>query len=639
MPPFITVVIVNYNSGDCLGRCLAALQRQSFRDFTVVIVDNASSDESLRGLEDLPAGWRAIRLDRNTGFAAANNLAFAQAESPWVAALNPDAFAEPDWLAQIRRGIERYPDAVAFGSVQIDAARPGILDGAGDVYHVSGVFWRGGFGQPIGLQDGEGEALSVCAAAAAYRRDAVMALGGFDEDFFCYGEDVDLGFRLRLAGHRSIQLANAVVRHVGGASGGRRSDFALFHGVRNRFWLFVKDMPSPAFWLLLPLHLLVTAALALRAALLGEIGIFARAVASAWRGLGRVWQKRGLIQRRHQGSPWPVLTWSPLAVLRRRPHVRPAEGVARLASGAADGGVGVAMVSYNTGPILLPAIESALADPVVERVVVVDNGNPPGDRAALARLAAGEPRLLVLEGQGNIGFAAGCNLAARHLESDHLLLLNPDCLLPAGAAGLLRRELAGRSHPALLGAAMVDEKGRVQRATRRHLPTLARLLGEGLRLDRLIPGWPRIEIEGPLPERTEPVPAISGAAMFLTAASYWALGGLDSGYFLHVEDLDLCARFARAGGEVCLVPSWRLRHARSSSAAGRLFIERHKARGFRRYFRKQGMGLGGRCLLEAALLLRYALLAVTVPLSPGPGARRPGSRSGSGGSSAPPDRS
>jgi Predicted glycosyltransferases len=212
-------------------------------------------------------------------------------------------------------------------------------------------------------------------------------------------------------------------------------------------------------------------------------------------------------------------------------------------------------------------------------------------RAARGRGAAAR----VIEGQGNIGFAGGCNLAARHIESDFLLLLNPDCLLPPGGAGLLRAELRRRPGPALLGAVMVDSAGEVQRATRRNLPSLAGLLGEALSLYRLMPGWPRIEIEGPLPTETTAVPAISGAAMFLTRENYWALGGLDSGYFLHVEDLDLCARFRKAGGEVWLVPALRLQHGRSSSEATHLFIEAHKTRGFRRYFRKQGLGLAGAC--------------------------------------------
>jgi GT2 family glycosyltransferase len=209
---------------------------------------------------------------------------------------------------------------------------------------------------------------------------------------------------------------------------------------------------------------------------------------------------------------------------------------------------------------------------------------------------------------GQYRLRGGCNLAARHIESDFLLLLNPDCVLPPGGAGLLREELRRRPRPALLGAVMVDSAGQVQRATRRNLPSLAGLLGEALRLYRFIPGWPRIEIEGPLPAETTAVPSISGAAMFLTRENYWALGGLDSGYFLHVEDLDLCARFRKAGGEVCLVPALRLQHGRSSSDAAPLFIERHKTRGFAVIF-AQGLASRGACRWEAALLARFALLA------------------------------
>lgn len=619
------MVIVNYNSGGCLARCLEALEAQRFRDFTVIVVDNGSTDDSLQALDALPRPWQAIRRGRNTGFAAANNHAFALATSPWIAALNPDAFAEPDWLEQVALGIARYPEAAAFGSLQIDAGDAGRLDGAGDVYHASGLIWRGGFGQPLSHQRGEGEVISPCAAAAIYRRETLEALGGFDEDFFCYGEDVDLGIRLRLAGHRSIQLANAAVRHVGGASGGRRSEFALYHGMRNRLWLFVKLIPAPTFWLLAPLHGLVTLMLLFRAVLKGEIRAGLSALADGVRGLGSTWRKRRRIQLTRRGSPWPLIRWSPLAPLGRRPYLRLVEGKAALKPAGAGGGVGVAMVSFNTGPLLMQAIEAALADPAIERVVVVDNGNPPEARAALTARAAEEPRLLHIEGQGNIGFAAGCNLAVRHIESEFLLLLNPDCLLPPGAAALLRDELRRRQLPALLGAVMVDGEGEVQRATRRNLPSLANLLGEALRLDRLFPSWPRVEIEGPLPAETMAVPAISGAAMFLTRANYWALGGLDSGYFLHVEDLDLATRFGRSGGEVCLVPSLQLHHGRSSSAASPLFVEWHKTRGFRRYFRKQGLALPERLLLEAALFARLSLLVTKALLFPGRRGRQHGS--------------
>jgi N-acetylglucosaminyl-diphospho-decaprenol L-rhamnosyltransferase len=612
--PQIAVVVVNFNSGPYLARCLAALAAQTYRDFSVIVVDNASSDESLAALENLPAGWQALRLVENLGFAAGNNRAIALVTSPWVATLNPDAFAEPDWLAQLVRATARYPDAGAFGSLQIEANRPDHLDGVGDAYNVAGLPWRGGFGQPIAGNCAEGEIVSPCAAAALYHRESLLAAGGFDEDFFCYGEDVDLGLRLRMAGLRSIQLVNAVVRHVGGGSGGGQSAFARYHGVRNRFWIFVKDMPPALFWPMLPVHLMMTALLALRSAIKGEFAVFGRAIRDAVRGLPGMIAKRRVVQSARQGSIVPILSWSPFTGGRRRPFVRPASSIDHLELATGEGGVGVAMVSYRTGPVLFDAIAAVLADPVAERLILVDNGNSPQDRAELARRAAAEPRLRILEGQGNIGFAAGCNLAVRHIDSDHVLIFNPDCVLGEGALSAFRAALHARRRPALLGAVMVDESGKIQRATRRNLPTPAKLLGEALHLGRF--GWPRIEIEGEMPREVSPVPAISGAAMFLTRENYWALGGLDSGFFLHVEDLDFCARFQAAEGDVCLVPAIRIRHARSSSRVSALAVEWHKTKGFRRYFRKRGLPLWQRPLMEVAIFGRFALLAMLSPLRP-----------------------
>lgn len=608
----VTVAIVNFNSGPYLARCLAALEKQSYGRFTVIIVDNASSDESRSVLENVPAGWRAVRMAQNIGFAAANNRAIALAQSPWIATLNPDAFAEPDWLEQLMRATKRYPEATAFGSLQIDANHPDRIDGAGDAYSAAGLLWRGGFGKPLACNSAEGEVVSPCAAAALYHRETLLAAGGFDEDFFCYCEDMDIGLRLRLAGQHAIQLANAVVRHVGGGSGGGQSEFARYHGIRNRLWVFVKDMPPGVFWPMLPVHLLITAALAVRSAIKGEFRIFARAMRSALAGLPRAFAKRREIQRARRGSLASMLSWSPLGGLSRPVILRAAATLDHLEPATGEGGVGVAMVSYHTGPVLFQAIDAVLADSAIERLVLVDNGNSPEDSAAIAKRAAGEPRLTLVHGQGNVGFATGCNIAVRHIASDYVLILNPDCVLDKGTAERFRDQVRGREVPALLGGVMVDEAGKVQRATRRNLPTPQNLLGEALQLWRF--GWPRIEITGDLPRETAPVPAISGAAMFLTRENYWALGGLDSAFFLHVEDLDFCARFHAAEGEVCLVPDIHIRHARSSSKANPLAVEWHKTQGFRRYFRKRRLPLWQRPLMEMAIFSRFALLAMLLPL-------------------------
>ena len=228
----------------------------------MIVVDNASSDESLTLAEPWLRGADVIRLSENAGFARANNIGAAAAgDVDALALLNPDAFADPGWLEALVSAAERAPDAAAFASQMRLDASPELLDGAGDSYHVSGRAWRIGHKQPSSTAPGAaGDVFAACAAAALYRRRAFEDVGGFDERFFCYFEDVDLGFRLRLQGYRTLYVPDAVVRHVSSALSGYRSDFAVYHGERNAVWTYVKNMPSPLFWMYLPQHVLLNAA-------------------------------------------------------------------------------------------------------------------------------------------------------------------------------------------------------------------------------------------------------------------------------------------------------------------------------------------------------------------------------------------
>src|SRR5664280_2197517 len=204
--PNVSVIIVNWNGGQFLNRCLNAIMDQTVRPREVILVDNASTDESVEIVRRF-SFVRLIALDKNTGFARGNNLAIeeASAESEWIALINPDAFAEPNWLEELISATQRNPEFDVFASKLLNAENPSLVDGAGDAYHVSGRVWRMWRGtQALKKADSECEVFSPCAAAALYRRNALESVGGFDEDFFCYLEDVDLGFRLRLAGYRCL---------------------------------------------------------------------------------------------------------------------------------------------------------------------------------------------------------------------------------------------------------------------------------------------------------------------------------------------------------------------------------------------------------------------------------------------------
>lgn len=304
-PAPVTVIIVNFNGGEHLLRCLSCLAEQDTQPERIVLIDNCSTDGSAAAAREWVSrdGRLAARLELvdspvNAGFAAANNRAVEGCTTEFVALLNPDAFPDPGWLTALVAAARQHPEAAAFGSWQRLEGQDGLLDGVGDVYHMSGVAWRDGHEKTRGDRyKPDAEIFSPCAAAALYRRQAVLAVGGFDEDFFCYFEDVDLGFRLRLAGYAARSVKAAGVSHVGAAStGGSRSDFAVYHGHRNLVWCFVKNMPFPLVLLLLPGHVALLLVDLVSCSLRG----YGRAVAlSKWHailGLPKFLRKRRAVQ-------------------------------------------------------------------------------------------------------------------------------------------------------------------------------------------------------------------------------------------------------------------------------------------------------------------------------------------------------
>ena len=301
----VVVVIVNWNGGAYLRRCLQALQAQTEPRFAALVVDNGSTDGSEAEVACLnDPRFSLLSLGSNRGFAVANNLAVQHSTAgDWVALLNPDAFAAPDWLACLLSTAEHSPQAASFGSRLVNAAEPLLLDGTGDVYDISGRVWRRDHGVGINVATMLcGEIFSPCAAAALYRRDAWNAAAGFDEDFFCYIEDVDLGFRLRLLGYKSLYVPDSICHHVGSGITGQHSDFASYYGQRNLVWTFVKNMPGVLFWLLLPLHLLLNGAALLLLASRGQGRVALRAKRDAIKGLPKMWRKRQHVQATRQAD-------------------------------------------------------------------------------------------------------------------------------------------------------------------------------------------------------------------------------------------------------------------------------------------------------------------------------------------------
>lgn len=320
--PAVLVVIVAFNSGSDLQRAVDALGKQTFTDFEAVVWDNASTDGSARALV-LPPRVRLHLSPDNLGFAAGNNRAAELSDSRWIACLNPDAFPEPDWLERLVEAGERT-GAASVASLQLLDRDPTLLDGAGDHMSIGGVGWRGGYLKPrADYPLAECEVFSACAAAALYRRDAFEAVGGFDERYFAFFEDVDLGFRLRLAGGACVLAPQAVVRHVGSGSASKVSGFAEYHGLRNLVWTFAKDMP-PALWpLAVPAHLISIAMLLWGGVRFNTLGPRWRGLVAGWSGaapfLAENWRRR----RRHPARIWPFLALNPWTLKTRKPIFLP----------------------------------------------------------------------------------------------------------------------------------------------------------------------------------------------------------------------------------------------------------------------------------------------------------------------------
>lgn len=318
--PFFSVQIVNWNSGQYLHECLKALDNQTFTDFVVRVLDNGSDQLLPADIKETFAALNltVMRSEKNLGFAGGNNLLARSNTSDYLVLLNADAFPEPDWLEKVHRACLEHPDHF-FASRLVSASDPTILDGEWNVYHASGLAWRRNHNKPVTQSTPlERRVFSACAAAGVYPRPAFEAIGGFDEDFFAYMEDLDLDFRLQLAGYPCIYLPNAVVRHVGAGSTSSRSGFMLRHGHRNLIWTFVKNMPGAFFWLLLPWHILANLIYFVLSFLLQNGSELRRGKLEAMQGLAKVWRKRKQIQHNRKASAWSIakqLDWNPFSPL------------------------------------------------------------------------------------------------------------------------------------------------------------------------------------------------------------------------------------------------------------------------------------------------------------------------------------
>jgi GT2 family glycosyltransferase len=229
-----------------LPTCLNALRQQTFRDFEIIVVDNASTDGSLELLaRDYPEA-RVISLETNRGFAPAVNAGIRAARGEIVALLNNDTEADPRWLEEIARALDKKPRAGMIACKLRLFDRRDHLHSAGDFYRIDGIPGnRGVWEQDRGQYDDARGVFGACGGAAAYRKAMLDVIGLLDEALGSYCEDVDLNWRARLAGYACAYAPRAIVYHHVTATGG--GSIASFFVGRNFIWVLAKNYPA-ALW-------------------------------------------------------------------------------------------------------------------------------------------------------------------------------------------------------------------------------------------------------------------------------------------------------------------------------------------------------------------------------------------------------
>jgi len=295
--PTVSVVIVNWNGRQLLGRCLGLSGKQTLENVEILLVDNGSTDGSVAYVRDSFPQVHVIALPENRGFAAGNNVGIRASSSEYVALLNNDAQPEPHWLEALVQALEAHAEAGFCASKMLRADDRRVIDTAGDVFYDYGVGGKRGMDQLDGPELSRSEyVFGACAGAAIYRRAMLEDIGLFDEDFFLYGEDIDLSFRAQLRGYRCLFVPEARVYHQVAATAGWGSHLSIHYSRRNMLYVVVKNLPTS----LLLRHLALILFYFLAGDLVFALAGYTRAVAQARRDnlrmIRKMMSKRSKIQ-------------------------------------------------------------------------------------------------------------------------------------------------------------------------------------------------------------------------------------------------------------------------------------------------------------------------------------------------------
>ncbi|MGA3037310.1 MAG: glycosyltransferase family 2 protein [Vulcanimicrobiaceae bacterium] len=262
VPGRVSVIIVNYNAVSYAQACLRAVLANEYRDYEIIVIDNGSKDGSVEALtsEFGNAGVRVIALGENLGPSAARNLAAREATGEYFAFLDNDTEPKPDWITRAVERFQSEPDVAAIQCKLLLLRQPDCFDYVGDYLGSFGFLIQPVHGgdKDVGQAESSYEILSAKSAGMFVRSDAFRHVDGFDDDYFIYVEETDLGLKLWLAGYRSVYEPRSVVLHAFGTSAISSPDQhhyrARFHGTKNYVLTLVKNLETSTLVRILPMH-------------------------------------------------------------------------------------------------------------------------------------------------------------------------------------------------------------------------------------------------------------------------------------------------------------------------------------------------------------------------------------------------
>jgi len=242
----ISIVIPNFNGKQFLKECLNSIKKQNLSLYDVIIIDNASTDESVEYIKDNYAEFTLIQNRENLGFATAVNQGIAASNAEYVFLLNNDTELEVECVSNLLNCINKDETIFAVSSKMIQNQDRNLIDDAGDEYTILGFTQKVGNNRSTELYKSKREIFSACAGAAIYRRNIFEIIGYFDENFFAYMDDVDISYRARIYGFKCVYCPDALVyHHVSATSGSKYNAFKIRLAARNNVYVPYKNMPWP----------------------------------------------------------------------------------------------------------------------------------------------------------------------------------------------------------------------------------------------------------------------------------------------------------------------------------------------------------------------------------------------------------